>query len=163
MKKFIFLVVVFFCLPLMNYAQTNWSILSDTINTLDQHNLKQGFWVEENVDKTSSRGNYNNGKKEGSWIEYNNYGVLKKIETYRNGIRNGLFINIDKRGYFEAEEYFKNDELEGWSRHYSFGGRPISEIFYINGKIEGLKKLYLALMQILSGKMVLPWVTMIRT
>ena len=66
----------------------------DTINLTDDNGLKQGFW-ETKVRNITSRGNYMDDLKEGTWTNYHPRGFLSKLENYVHGKKNGIFITIE--------------------------------------------------------------------
>src|SRR5262245_36579661 len=70
-------------------------VKGDTLNRVDQHNLKQGRWVtrveslrgEPGYDE---EGVYRDGKKEGLWRRYSLMGDVLAKENYKWGVKNGI-------------------------------------------------------------------------
>ncbi|HXL57136.1 MAG TPA: hypothetical protein VN958_12805 [Chitinophagaceae bacterium] len=69
-------------------------VKGDTLNRVDQNNLKQGPWVTH-VESLrgepgyEEEGVYKDGKKEGTWRMYNLMGDLLAKENYKWGYKNG--------------------------------------------------------------------------
>jgi antitoxin component YwqK of YwqJK toxin-antitoxin module len=105
-----------------------------------------------------SKGNYNNGKKEGTWFEYNEDGSLKDSSTYANGylkgigIRlasngkiidstnfdgsgNGVRITFNEDGKIFSQAYFEQDTLKtGRWKYFHKDGKPFGIVDYQKGK-----------------------------
>ena len=105
-----------------------------------------------------SIGNYNDGKKEGPWLEYNEDGSLKDSSTWANGHLKGIALrwhfnggiadssNFDGSGngirvsYYEdgkifSEAYFEQDTLKtGRWKYFQKNGKPFAIVDYEKGK-----------------------------
>jgi len=83
----------------------------DTINRIDNNNLKQGRWAEK-VESLrgepgyESEGIYKNGKKEGMWRAYTKMGDLFAVERYKWGYKDGKSQYYSIQG-IEREESWK--------------------------------------------------------
>ena len=88
-KTLIIIAMAWFAVPM--FAQT--------VESVDVSKAKNGLFTTTAGEYTIE-GNVVNGKKEGTWMEYfnNNSYLPKKIVNYQNGKKNGLFIEIDKTG-----------------------------------------------------------------
>jgi hypothetical protein len=82
----------------------------DTINCIDQNNLKQGRW---SIDNEGVRGEpgyqeegvYKDGKKEGAWRVYNTMGDLVAVERYRWGNKDGRWEYYSISGPVRLESW----------------------------------------------------------
>ena len=103
-KTLIIIMMALFAMPM--FAQT--------VESVDVSKAKNGLFTTTAGEYTIE-GNVVNGKKEGTWMEYfnNNSYLPKKIVNYQNGKKNGLFIEIDKTGSITKKAEYKNDMLEG--------------------------------------------------
>ena len=99
-KNLIIIALVLFVAPL--FAQT--------IETVDVSKAPNGLFKASAHDCTIE-GMVVNGLKEGAWMEYytSNTYLPKKIVTYQNGKRNGVFVEIDKTGSITKKAEYKND------------------------------------------------------
>ena len=70
-----------------------------------------------------------NGKKEGIWVEWHNYG-RRLQETYKNGVLDGFVSIFYKNGQKEWRHTYNNGVLEGnYTRWHSNGKRAIDGFF----------------------------------
>jgi hypothetical protein len=94
------------------YKEYKISVKNDTINAIDQHNLKQGKWVisvpelrgEPGYDE---EGVFKDGKKEGLWRRYTLTSDLLAIENYRFGGKDGAQQYYTKLGDLVREENWR--------------------------------------------------------
>ena len=101
-------------------------------------NLKH-FTILEN-DITTQDGYLMNNKKTGKWYIYYPNGVLLSMAEYDNGIKNGVYLECDKNGAVLVQENFKNDKLDGEQKKYFSAktGRILkSSNSYKEGKFHG--------------------------
>jgi len=112
-----------------------------TTNKTDSKGHKQGVWEEKTATSTT-KGLYQDDKKEGTWITYGSTGFLNRIDEYVKGLHEGISVEIDQRGYLVSEFYYKNDLLEGTEKKYFYGSNPASTIDYKQGKLNGKRRLY---------------------
>ena len=109
--------LIFFFLLLSFSASAQWKsfILSprgDTLNRVDQKDLKQGPWVVH-VDELRGERGYEeegyfvDGKKEGPWRRYSLEGDLIALENYRWGYLNGKNVYFTRAGEPLREEYWR--------------------------------------------------------
>ncbi len=75
----------------------------DTINKIDQDNLRQGKWYEVQASAYGNEGFYAVGyyadnKKYGTWRSYTTTGIIMVEENYKNGYRHGKIKYYDN-GY----------------------------------------------------------------
>lgn len=112
MKYSISIIFIFLCFTI-NAQYKSFQLLEngDTLNRIDDNNLKQGRWKihinelrgEPGYDE---EGNFLNNMKTGVWRIYDLYGLLKGKELYKWGNKNGLqqyLIN----GQVEREENWR--------------------------------------------------------
>ena len=111
---------VIFCLLLhlflikgfSQYKEYKISIKNDTINAIDQHNLRQGKWVLSVPELRGEpgyeeEGIFVNGKKEGLWRKYSLSSDLLAIENYYRDGKDGLQQYFTKLGDLVREENWK--------------------------------------------------------
>ena len=126
-KTLIIIAMVLFSMPM--FAQT--------IESVDVSKAPNGRFTSKGNDCTIE-GMVQNGKKEGTWIEYflDSY-LPKKIVNYVNGKKNGIFIEIDKTGSITQKAEYKNDVLDGQASEWYRGGRLSKVHTYKNGQLDG--------------------------
>ena len=80
---------------------------SDTLNYVDENNMKQGYWVYTNnmkklpnykANQVIEKGRYANDKKTGKWVFYYNNDKVKQILNYLNNRPNGHAVFYYKNG-----------------------------------------------------------------
>ncbi|MDB5232562.1 MAG: hypothetical protein JWN76_3367 [Chitinophagaceae bacterium] len=109
--RLLFLLLVLVCFN----ANAQWKsyglgVKGDTLNRIDQQNLKQGQWI---VHLESMRGEpgyeeegvFKDGKKEGLWRRYNLQGDIIAIENYRFGYKNGTSQYFNIAGILREESW----------------------------------------------------------
>ena len=94
------------------YKEYKISAKNDTINVIDNKNLRQGKWVISVPELRGEpgyeeEGIYKDGKKEGRWRKYNLTSDLIAIENYRNGGKDGLQQYFTKLGDLLREENWR--------------------------------------------------------
>jgi len=94
---------------------------------------KQGYVTLE--------GNLLNGKKEGTWAEYNPNGTVKSLTVYSGGKKEGLYIELNGTGQFVRRISYHNNVRHGEYVEFAFPNKK-EERNYVNGKIEGVVRLY---------------------
>ena len=83
-----------------------------------------------------------NGLKHGSWVTFDENGLITGTVTFHKGVRQGASIEIDNQGYIAAYANYANNKLSGAYRVYN-RRRLVEERNYIEGKLEGeLRKFY---------------------
>ncbi|MEQ8878685.1 MAG: hypothetical protein RLQ12_03590 [Cyclobacteriaceae bacterium] len=83
-----------------------------------------------------------NGLKHGSWVSFDENGLITGIITYHKGVKQGASIEIDNQGYITTYSNFANNQLSGSYKVYN-RRRLIEERTYVKGKLEGLlRKFY---------------------
>ncbi|HNP24074.1 MAG TPA: hypothetical protein PKM63_15230 [Panacibacter sp.] len=91
-------------------------VKGDTLNRIDENNLKQGKWVTR-VESLrgepgyEEEGIYKDGKKEGTWRHYSLMGDVLAIENYKWGVKNGKCSYYTLYG-IEREESWKATDPE---------------------------------------------------
>lgn len=94
------------------YKSYELSIKNDTINAVDQHDLKQGKWVIS-VPPLRGEAGYEeegifiNGKREGMWRRYSLTSDLLAVENYHFGGKDGLQQYFTKFGELIREENWR--------------------------------------------------------
>jgi antitoxin component YwqK of YwqJK toxin-antitoxin module len=82
-----------------------------------------------------------NGRKESSWADYYDTGVLKSLTTYYHDKREGISMEFTNNGSVLRRCNYHNDLREGEYKEYNYGNVR-EERRYLNGKIEGIVKIY---------------------
>ncbi len=112
-------------------------LLLDGMNQLSNNGLKEGYWLEQNPRSNFERGRYVKGVKEGTWVEYQNVGVVVTIQNYKQGKKDGIFIYFDDHGHINKEEFYENDLPILTHKTYDHG-RVLREVSFVNGMIQGM-------------------------
>jgi len=111
------LVLICFIVSISSQAQLKSFIIGvkgDTLNRVDQNNLKQGRWVTR-VESLrgepgyEEEGIYKDGKKEGLWRTYNLMGDPLAIENYKWGYKNGNCSYYNLYGIVREESWKATD------------------------------------------------------
>ena len=110
----------FFCSCLLMLSHSVFSI--DTLNYVDENNLKQGYWVYTNKSKklpdyrenqVVEEGYYKDDKKSGKWTFYYNNDKVKQILTYTNNRPEGYSVFYYKNGNKREEGVWKGNKWVG--------------------------------------------------
>lgn len=107
-----FLLQLFFLNAFSQYKEFKLSVKNDTINAIDQKNLKQGKWVISVPELRGEpgyeeEGIFKDGKKEGVWRRYSLSSDILAIENYRFGGKDGVQQYFTKMGDLEREESWR--------------------------------------------------------
>lgn len=143
MKTLTYILALFFVCSLTN-AQSETQ--SDTINQIDENNLKQGWWIfyyKEDQSKKKSEGRYKNSRKQGLWRNYFLSQKLKSEITYANNRPSGFYKVYYENGNVEEEGVWKNNRnIQTFKRYHENG--QVSQDFNFNetGKREGKQVYY---------------------
>ncbi|MFY0602221.1 MAG: toxin-antitoxin system YwqK family antitoxin [Cyclobacteriaceae bacterium] len=81
------------------------------------------------------------GKRHGSWIEFDTQGPVKSLITYMNGKRHGVSLVFDRNGTVSQKSIYSNGLLHGEFKDFN-RRRLIEEKTYVKGKLEGVVKKY---------------------
>ncbi len=121
----------------------------DTINIIDNNNLKQGIWREnwsngdlkletvykdgkkdgleitwyDHPDCVEQEAFYKDGKLDGSVTHYSKRCRKDFYETYKNGVKHGPEVEYYNNGFLKAEGVYKNGSLDGYYSVYDRRGR----------------------------------------
>jgi hypothetical protein len=121
----------------------------DTVNIIDNNNLKQGIWREnwsngdlkletsykdgkkdgleitwyDHPDCVEQEAFYKDGKLDGSVTHYSKKCRKDFYETYKNGVKHGVEVEYYNNGYLKAEGVYKNGSLDGYYSVYDRRGR----------------------------------------
>tara|TARA_B100000674_G_scaffold56903_1_gene39600 strand:- start:11313 stop:12263 length:951 start_codon:yes stop_codon:yes gene_type:complete len=124
----------------------------DTLNHIDENNMKQGYWVYTNKTKrlpnykesqVVEEGNYTDDKKTGKWIFYYNNNKVKQILTYADNRPNGHAVFYYKNGNKKEEGTWKNNKWVGNYTYYYENGEVRNDWKYNqSGQRTGVQKYY---------------------
>jgi len=105
------------------YANGKLKIQYTYIIRLDGTWLKNGIettWFENGKKKTE--GEYQNGKKVGTWISWYENGVIGQKGTYQNDKKEGLWTKYYRNGNKGSEGYYRDNQRDGkWKKWYEDG------------------------------------------
>ena len=76
-------------------------------------------------------------KKIGQWITYHPFGEVYIREFYENGLRQGPYLEYDQEGNLMTEGVYKEGKLESTFKRYSYAGQVMEEGEYKNGNKVG--------------------------
>jgi len=123
---------------------------SDTLNFIDEANLKQGFWIFYGKDKKLAEyaddqkveeGRYNDNRKSGIWKKYFATGTLKNEITYQNSRPNGYAKIYYENGQLKEEGIWKGNKWTGPYKMYHENGNVYHDFnFNPKGKREGTQR-----------------------
>ncbi len=88
------------------------------------------------------KGNYKNGKEEGTWVYYWDNGQLRMKGNYTNGKEEGTWEYYHKNGQLKGNGDYRNGEKEGTWVWYWSNGQLDHKGDYKNGKKEGYWEFY---------------------
>ena len=91
--------------------------------------------------KITSTGNLLNGKKENSWIEYYDNGLIRTLTTYYHDKKDGLFLEFNTNNQVVKRCFYHNDVRHGEYKEFN-SVNVKEERYYENGKQGGLTKIY---------------------
>jgi antitoxin component YwqK of YwqJK toxin-antitoxin module len=145
MKRLIYILLVI--QPFLSSAQKAFrsETKADTVITKDP--LKSGreyciiYGWKGNI---KSQGFLLNGKKDGSWREYNELnGEVLKISEYSEDALNGASITFNNSGFIQTDETYSNNKKNGQRISFgNFGGRMKLLENYKDDVLEGMKKTF---------------------
>jgi len=120
---------------------------ADSINIIDENNLKQGFWIFYGKDKRLpdyededkvEEGRYIDNRKSGIWKKYFSSGSLQNEITYQNSRPNGYAKIYYSNGQVKEEGIWKGNKWTGDYKLYHENGNLYHEFnFNPKGKREG--------------------------
>ncbi len=124
----------------------------DTINHVDENNMKQGFWVYTNKTKNLpgykenqvvEEGSYIDNKRTGKWVFYYNNNNIKQVLNYKNNRPNGHAVFYYENGNKKEEGTWMNNKWVGSYTYYYESGRIKNDWSYNqNGQRTGIQKYY---------------------
>jgi antitoxin component YwqK of YwqJK toxin-antitoxin module len=149
MKKILYIFIpIFICSISVAQSVPPYIIVDgDTINRIDENNLKQGFWKifgnmrklkEYEPTQVIEQGKYANSRKQGLWTKFFSSGKTKSEIEYKNSRPNGAYRTYFENGQIEEEGSWKNNRnTSNFKRYYENG--QVSQQFAFNptGKRDG--------------------------
>jgi antitoxin component YwqK of YwqJK toxin-antitoxin module len=111
------------------FAQNSKS--GDSINRVDDNNMKQGHWIITNEEKKYpnfrpnqivEEGKFTDSKRDGKWIFYYPNDKVKEILTYNNNRPNGYAVFYYANGNIKEEGLWKNNRWVGEYKYYYENG-----------------------------------------
>lgn len=150
MKRFI--LIVLFVAYQIGLAQSFEVVGNDSINRIDENNLRQGFWVIFNKlkklpgykdDQKVEEGNYADSKKTGIWKQFFPSGTLKNEITFANNRPSGYAKMYYENGNIMEEGMWENNRWVGdYKQYYENGTIYYDWKYSAQGKREGNQKYF---------------------
>ncbi|MBL4592768.1 MAG: hypothetical protein JKX68_03010 [Flavobacteriales bacterium] len=149
MKKILYIFIpIFICSISVGQSLPKYEIIEgDTINYVDEGNLKQGFWkIFGRMRKTSGyqpdqvieQGKYKNSRKQGLWTKFFSTGKTKSEIEFKNSRPSGKYKVYYENGQVEEEGNWKNNRnTEDFKRYYENGQVSQQFVFNTSGKRDG--------------------------
>jgi len=149
MKKILYIFIpIFICSISVAQSVPNYFVFEgDTINVIDENNLKQGFWKifgrmkrmpGYEPDQVVEQGNYANSRKQGLWTKFFASGKTKSEIEYKNSRPNGAYKTYFENGQVEEEGNWKNNRnTNDFKRYYENGQVSQQFAFNTTGKRDG--------------------------
>ena len=150
MKKILYIFIpVFICSISVAQSVPKFIVFEgDTINVVDENNLKQGFWKIFGRMRKSERayqpeqvieqGKYKNSRKQGLWTKFFPSGKTKSEIEYKNSRPNGSYKTYFENGQVEEEGDWKNNRnTNDFKRYYENGQVSQQFAFNTSGKRDG--------------------------
>lgn len=100
-----------------------------------QHGKEQSFYSDGNV---AEEIDWENGLKNGTWIQHFKNGQLKLTATYINGHLDGAYTAFSPDGKKHIEGAYRHGEYDGEWKRYDENGMLVTTIKYVVGKITNL-------------------------
>jgi antitoxin component YwqK of YwqJK toxin-antitoxin module len=153
MKKIFYIFIpIFICSISVGQSLPTWDIVEgDTINYIDENNLKQGFWKifgkmkrlpGYEPDQVIEQGHYKSSRKQGLWTKFFPSGKTKSEIEYVNSRPNGKYKTYYENGEIEEEGSWKNNRNTGKFIRKHENGQVAQEFaFNDTGKRDG-KQIY---------------------
>ena len=150
MKKILYILLPIFVCSISS-AQSYTIDKGDTINVIDENNLKQGFWrifgkmkklPGYEPEQVVEEGNYESSRKQGLWKNFFPNGKLKSEIAYVNSRPNGTYKTYFENGQVEEEGNWENTRNTGGFKRYHENGQTAQQfVFNETGKRDG-KQVY---------------------
>ena len=119
----------------------------DSLNQIDENNLKQGFWIfygkdkrlpDYDDDQKVEEGRYLDNRKFGIWKKYFASGTLQNEITYQNSRPNGYARIYYSNGQLKEEGIWKGNKWTGdYVLYHENGNKYHAFNFNAKGKREG--------------------------
>jgi antitoxin component YwqK of YwqJK toxin-antitoxin module len=143
--KLIFLFCFFIVLVFNAQSVSIINHINDTVNIVDENNMKQGYWIIKDKSNTfkQDEGNYTNNRKIGIWKGFYPSGKIKHEITFVNGRANGYAKFFYETGIISEEGIWKGNKWVGEYKYFHTNGKPYYEWKYNeSGKRTGVQKYY---------------------
>ncbi len=93
------------------------------------------------VEKTASVMNYSNGIAEGEFIEYFEFGGVRRKGLYQGGQKQGVWMEYQPTGKPLILDRYKAGVKHGWCSAYDVAGKENNKVYYFYGKPKEGKEL----------------------
>ena len=140
------------CLIIASFFCFNDVLGVDTLNHVDENNMKQGYWVYTNKTKklpdykenqVVEEGAYADDKKTGKWVYYYNNNKIKQVLTFANNRPDSPAVFYYKNGNKKEEGTWKNNKWVGSYTYYYENGTIRNDWNYNqSGQRTGVQKYF---------------------
>ena len=89
--------------------------------------------IENGILIPLSVSNYKKDTLNGLYTEFFSTGKIKKKGVFQNGLKDGEWLEYHPNGQLAQKAKFKNDKIHTWVYSYDKNGLKISEVFFQNG------------------------------
>lgn len=154
MKKILYIFIpIFICSISVGQSLPTWEVIEgDTVNYVDENNMKQGFWQifgkmrkiqAYQPEQVIEEGNYTNSRKQGLWTKFFPSGKTKSEIEYKNSRPNGAYKTYYENGEIEEEGNWKNNRNTGaFTRRHENGQIAQKFEFKTTGKRDGKQEYF---------------------
>lgn len=136
----------------LSISQSYQVYKNDTINKVDDGNLKQGHWIyfgnmtnlpDYKAEQKVEEGSYQDNRKDGLWMKYFPNEKIQSEITFSNNRPNGEYKIYYDNGQLQEQGMWKNNRNTGNFKRFHDNGQPQQEfIFNETGKRDGTQKYF---------------------
>ena len=124
----------FLILMMMSFVMTASAQQIYNVKTSDKADGR----IEQSIGTITLTGEVLNGMKNGTWIEnFPNTELPHYIIQYQEGKKNGLYMEFNKEGYIIKKVDYKNDLIDGTLFEWARSGRLVKKQEYKDGQLDG--------------------------
>ncbi len=144
--KHVVIIILFLSFSMSLLSQKFDIYKGDTINVVDENDLKQGLWIFFNAvysDSISQKGFYKDNKKDGLWTSYYKTGKIKSEVTFKRNRQYGIAKSYYSSGQIQESGYWKTNKWVGeYIYYYENGQAKYHWFFDDDGKRTGIQDYY---------------------
>ncbi len=128
-----------------NFGPSGRISFTDSYKADSLHGVKTVYFVSENINDKSERKSrvmhYNNGKLDGDYKEWFDFGGVRTIGQYKDNKKVGYWIDYQPTGKMLAKTHYKNGIRHGWCYAYDKDGKEVNKVYYFLGELKEGKDL----------------------